>query len=1432
MVRIDPQLRTSKLADPPAADELDPERLAKTAATAARMLFDGAGHAATAAIGLPVFKPTFDRNIPHKLARDVLEQRLLPLIGQIAKRKVELRSERATTLPDQFDEIVAFAQSLAKDTDEPGALFEGVTDLGVRLERFLKDVDYISFGQVGLVQQLHAASVALRTSRALWTSVRCGYAFRDPSLRRSALRVLSNAEAVIAKANYGADIDDDLDTLEHDYTELVAALEAKTGDTIGLPDSTAFSIARRAWSYRQRLEAQILERDGGTGPLTNTELLEDVRANGVPPKLIEEEIDEHVLPALRKLLKDLGDKRGGLPKQIEERAAALEKDLEALRDAPNLHVDELEKRVVRAQEDLSKLLKDVEELVKPADGLARRLRTANDAMLGLRGLFVTLRMIQAVEDPALTTRVRSIAEDAHELMTGQVPEAEVPEALADIEARIDSLDADLQKRLHVEQIVALSEMRTALGVLRRLVRLRIAAHDALNPPMRAALAAIQDPDLTPEQRGPVFDAAMQEPLLDTTVGLAVALRQLDIGITFADAGRALEDMLRGEDGSALGTAVAKSPLAFLAQAQFEAALGRLDNFIDNIDTPEGRDYVDRSLNILRAIYEVERDQIARFAAVVPESERVNVAVALTEYMVRASVIVLEWIAAQLADPSGEAVADFLEMMVDTSADRIEQLGQRKDLDEVTPADIRTARGDIGAAASGHAKRAGVRQMGDFGSRIAEGPGGPYAERLRAERDRLIDGLSVVHTTPDAREALHDILADLNASVKMAVNLVQLFGAAANPQMDDDERERVIQLSVERMGPMFIKVMQSLVNMEGLIRAAAPDVLTPDSDPVIRSLSKLQDDVTPLPWPLIEERIRASLELPDDQPLVDTGDQRGAFVSIDEKSLKSGSIGQLHRARIRVERDGVEEEVDCVVKVLRPGVEEAFENTVRATRLTLSLVGELLRLDRNGEIFGDLKADAEARLPLIERALNGFIESFRIETDFPHEVGNLREFEKMFRADPYVIVPEVFDSHTKGGVLTMEELQGFKLSEWTKRYERAQKAPTLAEDRGRLDPSEATSRAKAWAAQTLNLRDVHATERKFGRRYVEVVVSGTNDKGERVEEHVRVRTQSGRIHRAADAAPPSRPAAEHKAKIWAQKAFGLDAVNVTGHAVEGGFRCRVSFDDRIDQYADVLIETPSGNVSPITKPPALGANGAAALRDRLRMTFMVQVIRGLLHGDPHEGNFFVMPDGKTVGLIDFGLALDVGLLDAKGPLALLAGALMENPEKMAEAVLDLSTARDLEGDDRDVAKKPIEDFFASLSKEIYAEEKKRRGPWGWMQRRFSAATRIMSRALEAIQGAGLVPLPRVIHALKAIFAMSGNIAKVAKFDERKPSKMRTLGLLSRAWLIRAMSPFFGARRAAAKRRKLQARRTHEPTTHTLARGPPTADVRRDLGHETN
>ncbi|MDL2275385.1 AarF/ABC1/UbiB kinase family protein, partial [Desulfosarcina sp. OttesenSCG-928-G10] len=93
-----------------------------------------------------------------------------------------------------------------------------------------------------------------------------------------------------------------------------------------------------------------------------------------------------------------------------------------------------------------------------------------------------------------------------------------------------------------------------------------------------------------------------------------------------------------------------------------------------------------------------------------------------------------------------------------------------------------------------------------------------------------------------------------------------------------------------LGPSFIKL--------GQLMSTRADLFPPD---YIDELTKLQDQVPPVPFDLIRPLIEAEL----DEPLAQL------FASIDETAMAAASVAQVHAARLKTGEP-------VAVKVIRPG----------------------------------------------------------------------------------------------------------------------------------------------------------------------------------------------------------------------------------------------------------------------------------------------------------------------------------------------------------------------------------------------------------------------------------------------------------------------------------------------------------------------------------
>jgi ubiquinone biosynthesis protein len=130
-----------------------------------------------------------------------------------------------------------------------------------------------------------------------------------------------------------------------------------------------------------------------------------------------------------------------------------------------------------------------------------------------------------------------------------------------------------------------------------------------------------------------------------------------------------------------------------------------------------------------------------------------------------------------------------------------------------------------------------------------------------------------------------------------------------------------------------------------------------------------------------------------------------FLSFDDEPIASASIGQVHRARL-LNGDLV------VVKVQHEGVQDTVHKD-------LDVLGGLAQL------FQRLPELAPYR-PV--ETVAEFQRTLRRELDFGREERNLQQFHSRFADNPHICIPRPISELCTPRVLTMELLEGIKLSE--------------------------------------------------------------------------------------------------------------------------------------------------------------------------------------------------------------------------------------------------------------------------------------------------------------------------------------------------------------------------------------------------------------------
>ena len=198
------------------------------------------------------------------------------------------------------------------------------------------------------------------------------------------------------------------------------------------------------------------------------------------------------------------------------------------------------------------------------------------------------------------------------------------------------------------------------------------------------------------------------------------------------------------------------------------------------------------------------------------------------------------------------------------------------------------------------------------------------------------------------------------------------------EMADDARQLADDL--ESMGPTFVKLGQLL--------STRADLLPPA---YLEALSRLQDDVEPVPFEAIERTVTEEIG----------ARMSKAFQSFESTPAASASLGQVHYAVLRNGRP-------VAVKVQRPDVRKQVIEDMEVIEELADFV------DRHTEVGR-------------RYAFTGMVEEFRrsimAELDYQLEATNLRVLGANLAGFDLIVVPQPIGDYSTSRVLTMDLIDG-------------------------------------------------------------------------------------------------------------------------------------------------------------------------------------------------------------------------------------------------------------------------------------------------------------------------------------------------------------------------------------------------------------------------
>ncbi|MEH2310114.1 MAG: AarF/ABC1/UbiB kinase family protein [Nostoc sp.] len=257
-------------------------------------------------------------------------------------------------------------------------------------------------------------------------------------------------------------------------------------------------------------------------------------------------------------------------------------------------------------------------------------------------------------------------------------------------------------------------------------------------------------------------------------------------------------------------------------------------------------------------------------------------------------------------------------------------------------------------------------------------------RTAAQPETLYDPVGIAaHYQNRKVQVLRRIFAVLGPTLSFAFGL---WSDSKRGIVAKNNRRRATQLRVllTQLGPAYIKIGQAL--------STRPDLVPPV---YLEELTKLQDQLPPFANEIAYQFIKEELGAPPEE----------VYAELSAQPIAAASLGQVYKGKLKTGEE-------VAVKVQRPDLREG---------ITIDLY-----------ILRNLAAWVQKKVKRVRSDLVGILDELgdRIfeEMDYIHEGENAERFFELYGHIKDVYVPQIYWEYTNRRVLTMEWINGTKLTQ--------------------------------------------------------------------------------------------------------------------------------------------------------------------------------------------------------------------------------------------------------------------------------------------------------------------------------------------------------------------------------------------------------------------